>query len=241
MSEPASHSARKLRNGAKAAGPRVRKAPPPAEALGENTRERIVRAAIALFYERGYRGTSVAAIASTLKISAPALYWHFPSKREICFAAVYEELRKFEHALAPCQWERTPELKLSRFVRTYVLLKLQQNKWLREPGAVGAYRQLRQALSAKQRERLDALQRGVLAMLRTILSEGASAGAFRFDDLTATAFAIVTLCEYVFAWVRTPGRLGPGEIADLYRGLVLAMVGAVCGAPASPGQSDLVV
>ena len=224
MKQPAVRLPKKPIGSGKPASAR-RRAPPP-EALGENTRERIVRAAIALFYERGYRGTSVAAIANQLKISAPALYWHFPSKREICFAAVYEELRKFEHALSPCQFEATPELKLSRFVRTYVHLKLQQNEWLREPGAIGAYRQLREALSAKQRERLDNLQRGVLSMLRAILSEGADAGMFRFEDLSATAFAVVTLCEYVFAWVRTPGRLGAQEIADLYRGLVLAMVGA---------------
>ncbi len=218
-SEPAAPPARKSRAGAK---------PPakPAEAPADDTRDRIVRAAIALFYERGYRGTSVAAIASRLNISAPALYWHFPSKREICFAAVYEELQKFSHALLPCQWEVTPELRLGAFVRTYVLLKLEQNEWLREPGAIGAYRQLRQALTVKQRERLDALQRDILKMLRTILSDGAEQGAFRFDDLAATAFAVVTLCEYVFSWVRAPGRLGPNQIADLYRGLVLAMVGA---------------
>jgi AcrR family transcriptional regulator len=196
------------------------------QASSDDTRERIVRAAIALFYARGYRGTSVAAIARQLNISAPALYWHFRSKREICFAAVYEELRRFCHALLPCQWEATPELRLGGFVRTYVLLKLDQNEWLSEPGAIGAYRQLRLALTSRQRERLDALQREILQMLRKILSDGAERGVFRFDDLTATAFAVVTLCEYVFAWVRAPGRLGPKEVADLYRGLVLAMVGA---------------
>lgn len=197
-----------------------------AEARPDQTRERIVKAAMALFYERGYRGTSLAAIAQELGISAPALYWHFSSKRDICFTAVYEELDRFAYALQPCLQEPTPERQLGQFVRTYVLLKLHQNEWLREPGAVGAYRQLRQAMTPKQRERLDALQRQVYQMLRGILERGREAGLFRFDDLTATSFAIVTLCEYVFSWVQPGGRLAPDAVADIYRGLVLGMVGA---------------
>ena len=196
------------------------------EARPDQTRERIVKAAMALFYERGYRGTSLAAIAQELGISAPALYWHFSSKRDICFTAVYEELDRFAYALQPALQEPTPERQLGQFVRTYVLLKLHQNEWLREPGAVGAYRQLRQAMTARQRERLDALQRQVYQMLRGILERGRDAGQFRFEDLTATTFAVVTLCEYVFSWVQPGGRLAPDAVADIYRGLVLGMVGA---------------
>jgi AcrR family transcriptional regulator len=224
MNDTASITARPTRrstrkgNGAKAA--------PVAVSKPDQTRERIVRAAMALFYERGYRGTSLAAIAKELGISAPALYWHFSSKRDICFTAVYEELDRFAYALQPALQEPTPDRQLGQFVRTYVLLKLQQNEWLREPGAVGAYRQLRQAMTPKQRERLDGRQRHVYHMLRTILEEGRTAGLFRFDDLTATTFAVVTLCEYVFSWVQPGGRLAPDAIADIYRGLALSMVGA---------------
>lgn len=215
---PQGRGAPRKRNGAKpAAG---------GEARPDQTRERIVRAAMSLFYERGYRGTSLAAIAKELNISAPALYWHFSSKRDICFTAVYEELDRFAYALQPALQEAKPDRQLGQFVRTYVLLKLQQNEWLREPGAVGAYRQLRQAMTPKQRERLDARQRHVYQMLRGILEGGEAEGLFRYDDLTATTFAVVTLCEYVFSWVQPGGRLTPDAIADAYRGLVLAMVGA---------------
>lgn len=215
--QPGRRTARK-RNGAKPT--------PSGEGRPDQTRERIVRVAMSLFYERGYRGTSLAAIAKELNISAPALYWHFSSKRDICFTAVYEELDRFAYALQPALQEASPDRQLGHFVRTYVLLKLQQNEWLREPGAVGAYRQLRQAMTPKQRERLDGRQRQVYQMLRGILDAGRSAGLFHYDDSTATTFAVVTLCEYVFSWVQPGGRLTPDAIADIYRGLVLAMVGA---------------
>ena len=229
MSDPVPLPARSARrNGRKGGGARADRA----EARPDQTRERIVRVAMALFYERGYRGTSLAAIAKELGISAPALYWHFSSKRDICFTAVYEELDRFAYALQPALQEPTPDRQLGQFVRTYVLLKLRQNEWLREPGAVGAYRQLRQAMTPKQRERLDGLQRQVYQMLRGILERGRDAGLFRFDDLTATTFAIVTLCEYVFSWVQPGGRLAPDAVADIYRGLVLGMVGGAGSASA---------
>lgn len=192
----------------------------------EQTRERILSAALALFYDKGYRGTSLSAIAREVGISAPALYWHFSSKRDICFAAVHDELRRFAYALTPSAQEPTPDARLGQFVRTYVLLKLRQNERLKEPGALGAYRQLREALTGKQQEKLDAIQRQLYDLLHQILIAGEREGNFRFGDVTATSFAIITMCEYVFAWVRPGGRLSAATVADLYKDLVLSMVGA---------------
>ncbi len=196
------------------------------DGVAEQTRERIIRVATALFYEHGYRGTSLGAIAKEVGISAPALYWHFSSKRELCFTAVHEELSRFVYSLTSATQEPTPAAQLGQFVRTYVLLKLRQNEWLREPGAAGTYRQLHQALSTAQKERINGLQRRVADLLRSILTAGHDAGVFRFADLTATSFAVVTLCEYVFAWVHPDGRLTPAAVADIYRDLALQMVGA---------------
>jgi AcrR family transcriptional regulator len=180
-------------------------APPEAS---EQTREKILRA-----------------IAAEVGISAPALYWHFASKREICFAAVHDELRHFAYALRPSAHEPTPDAQLAQFVRTYVLLKLQQNGRLKEPGALGAYRQLREALTRKEQGSLDALQHEVYSLLHTILEAGEKVGAFRFEDATATTFAALTMCEYVFSWVRPNGRLAASEVAGIYKDLVLSMVG----------------
>lgn len=62
------------------------------------TRDRIVDAAVRLFGERGYRGTSVAAIeeASGLTPGAGGLYHHFPSKQSVLEAGIERHLARLE-------------------------------------------------------------------------------------------------------------------------------------------------
>ena len=63
--------------------------PPPKEELskGERTREQIMQAAIGLFSEQGYHGTSMRQIAEHAGISLGGIYNHFGGKEEI-FQAV---------------------------------------------------------------------------------------------------------------------------------------------------------
>ena len=47
------------------------------------TRDRVERAALALFVARGYTATSLREIAQSVGVSVPALYYHFASKDEL--------------------------------------------------------------------------------------------------------------------------------------------------------------
>lgn len=47
------------------------------------TRDRVERAALALFVARGYTATSLREIAQTVGVTVPALYYHFASKDEL--------------------------------------------------------------------------------------------------------------------------------------------------------------
>jgi len=62
------------------------------------TRERIVAAALRLFAEHGYRGTSVGDIEAAAGLSprSGALYKHFPSKAAVLEAAMEQRTRSFE-------------------------------------------------------------------------------------------------------------------------------------------------
>ena len=52
----------------------------PTRGRKEQTQERIVTAALALFATRGYEGTSISAVATHARVSRAAVFWHFSDK-----------------------------------------------------------------------------------------------------------------------------------------------------------------
>jgi AcrR family transcriptional regulator len=69
-------------------------APPRPPGAGVPTRQRLIDAAVALFAERGYEGTSVGEIESAADLvpRSGALYKHFPSKRALLEAALAQRI-----------------------------------------------------------------------------------------------------------------------------------------------------
>jgi AcrR family transcriptional regulator len=58
-----------------------------------DTRERIVQAALRLFATRGYHNTGIAEILQESGVNRGTLYHYFPSKKELGFAAIDEQVR----------------------------------------------------------------------------------------------------------------------------------------------------
>ncbi len=63
-----------------------------------DARERIVSAATALFYERGYRATSMDEVIEKSGVSKPTVYAYFPTKESLCVAYL-QEMRRREYNL----------------------------------------------------------------------------------------------------------------------------------------------
>jgi len=60
----------------------------------DERRAAIVQSAILLFAEKGFRGTTTRALASTLGVTEPVLYQHFSTKRELYTAIIEEKARE---------------------------------------------------------------------------------------------------------------------------------------------------
>lgn len=61
---------------------------------GEETRERIVEAALAIFGEKGYEGASTREIAAAAGVNAPALQYYFDNKEGVYFACAEHILKR---------------------------------------------------------------------------------------------------------------------------------------------------
>jgi len=69
------------------------------EQLGVESRRRIVDAAATLMAERGFAGTSIAAVSQRSGLPSGSIYWHFESKEALLGAVVEEGARRWFDAL----------------------------------------------------------------------------------------------------------------------------------------------
>ena len=77
-----------------------------------DTRDRIQKAALELFVERGYTETTLREIAERVGVTRPALYYHFRAKEEILTSIVGDLVVSLDELLAWGQGQpRTPKTK----------------------------------------------------------------------------------------------------------------------------------
>ena len=65
----------------------------------QRTRERILTSALALFCKKGYAHTTFTDIATRLKLTKGAVYWHFDSKEKLLIELVRLALEKFRRQI----------------------------------------------------------------------------------------------------------------------------------------------
>ena len=181
--------------------------------------ERILRAAVALFRERGYHGSSMRTLARALRMEAASLYYHFKSKQEILFAILDRTLDDLlagvGRAVASADG---PEARLRAAVRFHVLFHTDS-----QHEAFLSHSELRSLTQANLRlvlARRDEYER----VFRGLLASGVRAGVFQVSDVRLTAMAVLTMCTAVATWFSDGGRLSPEAIADRYVEMILRSV-----------------
>lgn len=181
-------------------------------------RELQVRAAaLRLFRDKGYHATSMRDIAEAVGINKGSLYSYIRSKEDLLIPF-------FERALSPLVVEMealsadaslTPTERLRRILKAHILNVAENLDILTV--YLSEWRQLTaDSLSTVrgQRERYAAL-------FLAIIEDGQRQGEFRAIDSRITALGMIGMCNYLFRWYRTDGRLEPAQIADVLTDLLL--------------------
>jgi AcrR family transcriptional regulator len=193
---------------------------PAATGTANETRARILREARALFLERGYDGAAMSQLAKRSGVTTPALYWHFASKSDLCAAVLDRDYRNFLAQLHHRTATGSPDERLRAFATTYI--ELQIGDW--EGAFIAGYTQLDEKVSEAAREAIKLMTIEIIDTLKRILRDGRETGAFAVPDLTLAAYALITMCEYVYVWYRPGGRLTPREIGEIYGELAANLV-----------------
>lgn len=182
-------------------------------------RTRILDAASELFFELGYKGTSVDAIASRLHVTKPFIYYHFDNKADI-LAGVCGRTTAFVAQSAETAASRQGSVRerLEALVRDLTLRVIEGRVYLavyfREEKHLpkSAFRDL-----SKNRKRFD-------TALSTLLREGVDNGTFSVSNVSVATQAITGMTTWIYNWYRPTGMLTPEQIATEMVKLIDSMV-----------------
>ena len=193
-----------------------------APAADNGMAERLRQAALELFVERGYHGTSMRDIAARAGTSVSHLYYYCPSKAGVLKEMILSIVDDLLHGLAQALEDAGdgPVEQLSALVRAEVMFHCRR----REEAFVGRS-ELR---SLREEDRPEVIERydRVTGIFKDVIAKGVKQGVFDCPHRGETANALLTMCNSVSSWYRTSGRLSPATIADRYTDLALRMVGA---------------
>jgi AcrR family transcriptional regulator len=183
-------------------------------------RERILKEAATLFFERGYMQTTVDAIAERVGATKPFIYSHFKSKIEL-LVEICERVN--QDALAATNKAAAQNLgaydKLSLFAREFTDVVLAQHHY------VSIYFREQIHLPAADARRIANIRKQIDRKLQEILIAGKNDKVFHFDDLAMCSLVIAGMLSYAFAWYREGGRLSNDEIREQMLVYVLRVVG----------------
>ncbi len=189
--------------------------------LRAHKRERILETATRLFYEHGYRATSMESIADELSATKPFIYYHFKNKYDILEAIALRVIRMATESLARASTTAgTPVEVISNMVRNYAGLVIDEQR------IIAVFWREESNFSEDTRHQILAEQRRFHETLEGVLREGQAAGLFTIEDLPLTSLAISNLITFTYTWYRADGPLSALALSEHYVGLVLRMLGA---------------
>lgn len=189
--------------------------------LRQLKKDRILEEAVKLFYERGFRGTSVDAIAETLDMTKPFVYAAFERKTdilvEIYMRALVPSLESIRQARAA---GGSATAQLWHFARRYTEVVISNQR-----GTAVFFRE-EVSIPEKSRREINRIKRTMDNEVAALLDAGQTAGEFTLGDVRTTALAIIGMISWAYIWYRESGRLSPQQIADELAANALRMAGA---------------
>lgn len=187
----------------------------------DQTRSRLLDAALTAFSERGFHATSTRDIAAAAGMSPAAVYVHHRSKEEL----LHQISRRGHEATLELVRNATagsddPVAQLSEVVRAFAVHHAHANTEARVVNYELA------ALSEEHLAEILRLRRAIAAELRAVVERGVAAGVFDTPDPRMATTALLSLGIDIGRWYREERDWSPEDVGAHYAELALRMVGA---------------
>lgn len=184
--------------------------------------QKILDAAIAVFAEHGYSGSSVRQVASAAEVSVAGLYHHYASKQDLLYA-IFEDvafrlLVQVEAALALVA-DDAPHVRLKVMVRAFV------NFYLANQLACHVTNNEVGFLDPEEASQHSARRQRLQAVFDEIIDSGIECGAFHPANRYISARAVMVLCRDVARWWKPSGALDANQVGNELATLSLSILG----------------
>ncbi len=188
------------------------------EAVLSLKRERIVAAAVDMFYLHGFGHTTLDQVAEQMGMTKPFIYAHFSSKTEllaaICAQGIGVSLQAIDRAMAS---DGTSRERLAAFANDFMLAVLESQKH------IAIYTREEKNLESSDRERIQNMRREFDRKLIGLLDQGVAKGEFNIEETALAALAIGGIASWASVWFRPGGRLAAQDIAQRMADFMLAL------------------
>lgn len=172
--------------------------------------ERILQEARSLFYERGYHGTTLDAVAERLNVTKPFIYQFFRNKSELLLT-IYGRCveRSIECVVSARADNEDPRRQLEVFARNYTRLVIAERT------EVAIFFREERNIPEEHKAEINRLKGVFDAELAALIQGGVAQGVFNVPDVRLATLAIVGMISWIYEWYREGQRLAPDEISTL--------------------------
>jgi AcrR family transcriptional regulator len=186
-----------------------------------SSEQQILTAALDLFTEKGYHGSTIRQIADRASVSVPGLYHHFSSKRQLLERLMDDTmdalLAATKQAVAAHQGDPVALLKATVGAHVRFHIDFQRQSFVGNTELRSLVSPARERIVRKRDRQRELFDAAVAAGLRK--------GAFDTPYPGEAVRAIVTMCTAVANWYRAERALTPEQLVERYCHLSLEIVG----------------
>lgn len=175
-----------------------------------DSRERLVRAGIDLFYKKGYPNTTIRDIGEKANISTSVIYHYFKDKEEVLFEIIQiagDDLFKLLHDII--EKVEDPVECLEKMIRAHMV------DWCLKRKKESKIIVMDDAWLTKERRKVNIeSQRKLYKLYKDRLSELKEKGLIIDTDLTVLCFSIFGIVAQSIRWFDEKGALSKEEVAQ---------------------------
>lgn len=174
----------------------------------EEKRDAVLRAAVALFNQRGFYATSLNDVARALEVSKPTIYHYFDNKEEILFECLDRGIRNIRDAgRAAEKLGGDGMTRLTAYLREYGRVVTS------DFGSLVA-RTADRDLAPVTRARVRASKREIDATLRRVVEEGMRDGTIAQGDARIVTFTLSGALNYIAHWYDPDASMSAAQVAE---------------------------